>query len=136
MINLKKLVQPDKIKKTFGYIPAIRPYRWNILSTSVLEHWKVFRLPTNTREFTACGSWEFVWLPTLLIFIAHVISYCRILISLQENVNTNITNANRSTQVKILLLGIPVHESDGWCIDNEIGIWNGGVVLRWSEETK
>lgn len=52
------------------YSPAIRPYLWNILSTSVFEHWKVFKFPTKTLELTACGSCEFVWLPTLLSFMA------------------------------------------------------------------
>ena len=63
-----------KLHRTFyqtfkSDLPARRPYLWNILSTSVLLHWKVFRLPTNTLEFTACGSCELVWFPTLLSFI-------------------------------------------------------------------
>lgn len=50
-------------------LPAKRPYFWNIRSTSVFEHWNVFKFPTKTREFTACGSCEFVWFDNLDIFI-------------------------------------------------------------------
>lgn len=55
--------------ETLWKLPAKRPYFWNIRSTSVFEHWNVFKFPTKTREFTACGSCEFVWFDNLDIFI-------------------------------------------------------------------
>lgn len=58
-----------KLCSTIFCLPAILPYRWKMRSTSVLLHWKVFKLPTNTRELTAWGSWELVWFPTLQLIL-------------------------------------------------------------------
>lgn len=65
-------------KRAIGKLPAKRPYFWNIRSTSVFEHWNVFRLPTKTRELTACGSCELVWFDSFDIFIveAMVCTWC------------------------------------------------------------
>lgn len=64
--DIQKLIELNERKKR---LPAKRPYFWNIRSTSVFEHWNVFKFPTNTREFTACGSCEFVWFDNFDIFI-------------------------------------------------------------------
>lgn len=68
-ILLVYLVFKKIVFHTIFFLPAILPYRWKMRSTSVLLHWKVFKLPTNTRELTAWGSWELVWFPTLQLIL-------------------------------------------------------------------
>lgn len=67
-----KIAQQWKIN-WMNKLPAKRPYFWNIRSTSVFEHWNVFKFPTKTREFTACGSCEFVWFDNFDIFIMNTV---------------------------------------------------------------
>lgn len=51
-------------------LPVKCPYRWKICSTSDLEHWNVFRLPTKILEWTAKGSCELVSLDSRETFMA------------------------------------------------------------------
>lgn len=67
-IHRPQLSQAENLIKC-TILPANLPYRWNIRSTSVFEHWNVLRFPTNIRLFTACGSCEFVWFDSFDIFI-------------------------------------------------------------------